>query len=190
MESQSKSSWISSACMRCIWKFLVGIMCCWFICAWCPVMVGPALLMGGMWGYAGGTIMDILCLESMYRFPVLRCWLGLLACMEPWQTGGCTAPCGWITPVRAKNWLMDEQRSAIWVGSRDQLFNSACLMLSLSPWKGERSTSAQLMLLAIRQLSFSASRFGYQSDSKPVLQAICCWVGWGWWERLWCCCPC
>lgn len=18
----------------------------------------------------------------------------------------------------------------------------------------------------------------------PVLQAICCWVGWGWWERL------
>lgn len=36
MESQSKSSWMSSAGMRCIWKFLVGIMCCWFICAWCP----------------------------------------------------------------------------------------------------------------------------------------------------------
>lgn len=34
-----------------------------------PVIVGPALLIGGMWGYAGGTIMDILCLESMYRFP-------------------------------------------------------------------------------------------------------------------------
>lgn len=36
MESQSKSSWMSSACKRCIWKFLEGIMCCWFICAWCP----------------------------------------------------------------------------------------------------------------------------------------------------------
>lgn len=36
MESQSKSSWMSSAGMRCIWKFLEGIMCCWFICAWCP----------------------------------------------------------------------------------------------------------------------------------------------------------
>lgn len=37
--------------------------------------------------------------------------------------------------MRAKNWLMDEHRSAIWVGSRDQLFSSACLMLSLNPWK-------------------------------------------------------
>lgn len=36
MESQSKSSWMSSAGMRCIWKFLEGIMCWWFICAWCP----------------------------------------------------------------------------------------------------------------------------------------------------------
>lgn len=67
--------------------------------------------------------------------PVLRCWLGLLGCMVPWQTGGCTAPSGGITPVRAKNWLMDEHRSAIWVGSRDQLFSSACLILSLNPWK-------------------------------------------------------
>lgn len=69
--------------------------------------------------------------------PVLRCWLGLLGCMVPWQTGGCTAPSGGITPVRAKNWLMDEHRSAIWVGSRDQLFSSACLILSLSPWKNK-----------------------------------------------------
>lgn len=30
-----------------------------------PVIVGPALLMGGMWGYPGGPIMDMLCLESM-----------------------------------------------------------------------------------------------------------------------------
>lgn len=72
--------------------------------------------------------------------PVLRCWLGLLGCMEPWQTGGCTAPSGGITPVRAKNWLMDEHRSAICVGSRDQLFSSACLILSLSPWKNKKKT--------------------------------------------------
>lgn len=65
--------------------------------------------------------------------PVLMCWLGLEGCMVPWHTGGCTAPCGWMTPVRAKNWLMEEQRSTIWVGSRDQLFSSACLMLSLKP---------------------------------------------------------
>lgn len=65
--------------------------------------------------------------------PVLMCWLGLEGCMVPWHTGGCTAPCGWMTPVRAKNWLMEEQRSTIWVGSRDQLFSSACLMLSLNP---------------------------------------------------------
>lgn len=30
-----------------------------------PVMGGPVLLIGGMWGYPGGPIMDILCLESM-----------------------------------------------------------------------------------------------------------------------------
>lgn len=30
-----------------------------------PVIVGPALLIGGMWGYPGGPIMDMLCLESM-----------------------------------------------------------------------------------------------------------------------------
>lgn len=30
-----------------------------------PVMVGPAVLIGGMWGYPGGPIMDMLCLESM-----------------------------------------------------------------------------------------------------------------------------
>ena len=53
--------------------------------------------------------------------------------MELWQTAGCTAPCGWMTPVRVKNWLMEEQRSAIWVGSRDQLLSSACLMLSFRP---------------------------------------------------------
>lgn len=101
MESQSKSSWMSSAGMRCIGKFLVGIMCCWFICAWCPgermrrgrrfihkelilpgilfyhvvlfvspVIVGPVLLIWGMCGYPGGPIMDMLCLESMQRFPV------------------------------------------------------------------------------------------------------------------------
>lgn len=34
-----------------------------------PVIVGPVVLIGGMWGYPGGPIMDILCLESMYRFP-------------------------------------------------------------------------------------------------------------------------
>lgn len=36
MESQSKSSWMSSAGMRRIGKFPEGIMCCWFICAWWP----------------------------------------------------------------------------------------------------------------------------------------------------------
>lgn len=36
MESQSKSSWMSSAGMRRMGKFPVGIMCCWFICAWWP----------------------------------------------------------------------------------------------------------------------------------------------------------
>ena len=76
-------------------------------------------------------------MEKRRGSPVLRCWLGLLGCMEPWQTGGCTAPSGGITPVRAKNWLMDEHRSAIWVGSRDQLFSSACLILSLNPWKNK-----------------------------------------------------
>lgn len=75
--------------------------------------------------------------------PVLRCWLGLLGCMVPWQTGGCTAPSGGITPVRAKNWLMDEHRSAIWVGSRDQLFSSACLILSLNPWKYKKKTKTK-----------------------------------------------
>lgn len=30
-----------------------------------PVIVGPVLFMGGMWGYPGGPIMDMLCLESM-----------------------------------------------------------------------------------------------------------------------------
>lgn len=36
-----------------------------------PVMVGAVLLMGGMWGYPGGPIREeMLCLESMYRFPV------------------------------------------------------------------------------------------------------------------------
>ncbi len=37
-----------------------------FLCAFMsPVIVGPALLMGGMWGYPGGPIMDMLCLVSM-----------------------------------------------------------------------------------------------------------------------------
>lgn len=36
-----------------------------------PVMVGAVLLMGGMWGYPGGPIREeMLCLESMYMFPV------------------------------------------------------------------------------------------------------------------------
>lgn len=35
-----------------------------------PVIVGPVVFMGGMWGYPGGPIMDMPCLESMYRFPV------------------------------------------------------------------------------------------------------------------------
>lgn len=75
---------------------------------------------------------------------MLRCWLGLVGSMGPWHwTGGCTGPCCWMTPVRAKNWLMDEQRSAIWVGSKDQLFSSACLMLSLNPakHKAEKKTN-------------------------------------------------
>ena len=34
-------------------------------------MVGAVLLMGGMWGYPGGPIREeMLCLESMYMFPV------------------------------------------------------------------------------------------------------------------------
>lgn len=36
-----------------------------------PVMAGAVLLMGGMWGYPGGPIREeMLCLESMYMFPV------------------------------------------------------------------------------------------------------------------------
>lgn len=86
--------------------------------------------------------------------PVLRCWLGLLGCMEPWQTGGCTAPSGGITPVRAKNWLMDEHRSAIWVGSRDQLFSSACLILSLNPWKYKKQKERVRDVISLHGITF------------------------------------
>lgn len=37
-----------------------------------------------------------------------------------------------------------------------------------SPWNCERSTSDQLTLLAIRQLSFSISRVAYQSFETPI----------------------
>lgn len=36
-----------------------------------PDMLGAELLIGGMWGYPGGPIWEeMLCLESMYMFPV------------------------------------------------------------------------------------------------------------------------
>lgn len=84
--------------------------------------------------------------------PVPRCWLGLFGCMGAWQTAGCTVPCGGMTPVRAKNWLMDEHRSAICVGSNDQLFNSACLILSRNP---EQSKEKKKVTQATVRLSWA-----------------------------------
>ncbi len=58
-----------------------------------PVMVGAVLLMGGMRGYPGGPIREeMLCLESMYMFPVGE------------QTKG-----QWLT-VRLVSWLSHMHR--------------------------------------------------------------------------------
>lgn len=172
MESQSKSSWMSSGGRaRRIWKAWDGITCCWFKAPWWPAIVVPGVLSAcGMWGYPGVGITEggRFCLESMYRFPVPMCWEGFVGCMAPWQTFCWTLLCEWIRPVCVKNWLREEQRSANWTWSKDQFLRSACLILSIKPWNCERSTSDQLTLLAIRQLSFSISSVAYQSFETPV----------------------
>lgn len=96
------------------------------------------------------------------------CWEGFEGCMAPWQTFCWTLLCEWIRPVCVKNWLREEQRSANWTWSKDQFLRSACLILSIKPWNCERSTSDQLTLLAIRQLSFSISSVAYQSLGTPI----------------------
>lgn len=102
--------------------------------------------------------------HSSVNWPVLMCWL-CCPCWLCWLAFGCIAACGWagccgapggvwcwtwgcgwaaawggMTPVAAKNWLMEEHRSAIWAASSDQLLSSACRMLSFRPGRWTEET--------------------------------------------------
>lgn len=101
---------------------------------------------------------------SSFHWPVWMCWL-CCPCWLCWLAFGCIAACGWagccgapggvgcwtwgcgwaapwggMTPVAAKNWLMEEHRSAIWAASSDQLLSSACRMLSFKPGSQTQET--------------------------------------------------
>lgn len=118
--------------------------------------------------------------------PCWLCWLAF-GCIAPCGWAGCcgapggggcwTWGCGWaapwggMTPVAAKNWLMEEHRSAIWAGSSDQLLSSACRMLS---FRADRQTDRQADEILVCDDHYRAVSLSHIRSSKVILDQLSC----------------